>query len=64
MEDRIDGDFHVTRRVTPAPIRFAGFNLGDYVLGNAPGSGGANSGVRIDVYGNRRLEAGLQPPHS
>jgi hypothetical protein len=55
-EDRIDGDFHVTRRVTPVPIRMAGFNLGNYekATGSAPG-------VRIEVYGNRRLEAALQP---
>ena len=55
-EDRIDGDFHITRRVTPVPIRIAGFNLGDYeeATGSAPG-------VHIEVYGNRRLEAALQP---
>lgn len=55
-EDRIDGDFHITRRVTPVPIRMAGFNLGDYeeATGSAPG-------VHIEVYGNRRLEAALQP---
>lgn len=55
-EDRIDGDFHVTRRVTQAPLRMAGFNLGDYeeATGSAPG-------VHIEVYGNRHLEAALQP---
>jgi hypothetical protein len=55
-EDRFDGDFRVTRRVTPVPIRIAGFNLGDYekVTGSAPG-------VHIEVYGNRHLEAALQP---
>ncbi len=55
-EDRIDGDFRVTRRVAQVPLRMAGFNLGDYeeATGSAPG-------VRIEVYGNRRLEAALQP---
>jgi hypothetical protein len=70
-EDRIDGDFHVTRRVTPVPIRMAGFNLGDYVRSDAAGrdpaprdSQKANvppAAIRIEVYGNRRLEAALQP---
>ena len=56
VEDRSDGEFHVTRRVTPVPIRLAGFNLGDYekVEGKA-------SGIRVEVYGNRSLEAALQP---
>jgi hypothetical protein len=57
-EDRIDGDFHVTRRVTAVPIRMAGFNLGDYVLGD---SGTSAQSIRIEVYGNRGLEAALQP---
>jgi hypothetical protein len=55
-EDRIDGDVHVTRRVTPVPIRMAGFNLGDYEKAT-----GSSPGVRIEVYGNRHLEAALQP---
>ena len=55
-EDRIEGDFHVTRRVTAVPIRMAGFNLGDYEKAT-----GAAPGIRIEVYGNRRLEAALQP---
>ena len=55
-EDRVDGDFRITRRVTPNPIRVAGFNLGDYekISGGSPG-------FRVDVYGNRRLENALQP---
>ncbi len=54
-EDRIDGDWHITRRITPA-IRVAGFNLGDYekIAGGFPG-------FRVEVYGNRRLENALQP---
>jgi hypothetical protein len=65
-EDRIDGDFRMTRRVTSVPIRMAGFNLGDYVRGESTGrdfekAAGSASGVHIEVYGNRRLEAALQP---
>jgi peptidase M1-like protein len=55
-EDRIDGDFHITRRVTPIAIRMAGFNLGDYEKATA-----SAPGLRIEVYGNRHLEAALQP---
>jgi hypothetical protein len=60
-EDRIDGDFRVTRRVTTVPIRMAGFNLGDYVLGDYDKANGSAPGIHIEVYGNRRLEAALQP---
>ena len=56
IEDRIEGDWHYTRRLTPVPIRVAGFNLGDYekVVQMPPG-------FHVEVYGNRRLEAALQP---
>src|SRR6202012_5214281 len=61
-EDGLDGDFHITRRVTPVPIRIAGFNLGDYVLAGGSKTDGENpSGLSVEVYGNRRLEAALQP---
>jgi Peptidase family M1 domain len=49
--------------VTPVQIRIAGFNVGDYVLGDserAPGQAGP-SGVHVEVYANRRVEAALQP---
>jgi hypothetical protein len=56
VDDRTDGDTRVTRRRTDIPIRFAGFNLGEYerIVGNAPG-------FSVDIYGNRRLETALQP---
>ena len=55
IEDRVDEEWRYSRRLTPAPIRVAGFNLGDYekVTGAAPG-------FRVEVYGNRALEASLQ----
>lgn len=56
VDDRIDGDTRITERRMTVPIRFAGFNLGDYerITGTAPG-------YTVEVYGNRRLEAALQP---
>ncbi len=56
IDDRTDGETRVTRRSTAVPIRFAGFNLGNYerVTGSAPG-------FNVEVYGNRGLEVALQP---
>jgi hypothetical protein len=56
VEDRTEGETRTTRRRTNVPIRFAGFNLGDYerVVAAVPG-------FNVEVYGNRRLEAALQP---
>ena len=56
VDDRTDGDSRVTHWRTPNPIRLAGFNLGDYekVSGSVPG-------YTIDVYGNRHLQASLEP---
>lgn len=56
VDDRTEGETRTTRRRTSVPIRFAGFNLGDYerVVASIPG-------FNVEVYGNRRLEAALQP---
>jgi len=56
VDDRTDGETRVTRRSTAVPIRFAGFNLGNYerITGSAPG-------FNVEVYGNRSLEVALQP---
>jgi hypothetical protein len=56
VEDRIEGDWRITRRRTPVPVREAGFNLGEYekVSGTVPG-------YTVEVYGNRHLESALQP---
>ena len=56
VEDRTDGEVRVTRRRTASPVRFAGFNLGDYEsveLNRGPN--------KIQVYANRQLETALQP---
>jgi Peptidase family M1 domain len=57
VADRIEGDWRVTERRTPVPIRVAGFNLGDYEKSSATAGG-----LSVDVYGNRRLDPALQPP--
>jgi Peptidase family M1 domain len=59
VEDRIEGETRTTRRRTSVPIRFAGFNLGDYERLVA-----AVPGFNVEVYGNRRLEVALQPKPS
>jgi hypothetical protein len=56
VEDRIEGDMRVVRRRTSAPVRFAGFNLGDFV--HAKVERGA---YVVDVCANRKLEPSLQP---
>lgn len=56
IEDRNEGEWRTTHWRTPVPIRLAGFNLGLYekVSGSVPG-------YTVEVYGNRTLEAALQP---
>lgn len=56
MEDRTEGDWRITRRKTESPIRFAGFNLGDFQSASIH-----ENGYRIDVYANRHVEAALEP---
>jgi hypothetical protein len=54
LEDRTDGDWRVTRLKTDTPVRFAGFNLGNFqsvVL--------KHNGYTINLYANRRLESAL-----
>jgi Peptidase family M1 domain len=55
-EDRIDGDWRITRRNMTVAVAAAGFNLGVYekVTGTA-------AGVDFEVYGNRNLEQVLRP---
>ncbi len=56
VEDRIDGDWRITRARTESPIRFAGFNLGNYRSVSLD-----QDGFKIDVYSNRHVEAALEP---
>ena len=57
VEDHMEGDVHVTRRRTSAPVRMAGFNLGNYAHARVE-----HGGFTIDVCANRDLERALQPP--
>jgi len=54
VEDRTDGDWRITRLKTDTPVRFAGFNLGEFqsVLVE-------RNGYTINLYANRRLESAL-----
>ena len=56
VEDRVDGDTRTVRRRTSAPVRLAGFNLGDYVHAK-----GERAGYVVDVCANRKVETSLQP---
>jgi hypothetical protein len=57
VSDRTEGEVRVTERRTPAPIRVAGFNLGNYEKISA-----TTAGLTVDVFGNRGLDPALQPP--
>ena len=57
VSDIIDGDWRITERRTPVPIRVAGFNLGNYEKISA-----TVGGLTVDVFGNRSLDPALQPP--
>lgn len=57
VADRVEGDWRITERRTPAPIRVAGFNLGDYEKSSI-----TMGGLTVDVFGNRGLDPALQPP--
>jgi hypothetical protein len=56
VEDRTEGDWHITRRRTGAPIRMAGFNLGNYEHARVE-----RGGYVVDVCANRAIEKALQP---
>lgn len=56
VEDRTEGDWRITRRRPSAPIRVAGFNLGEYAHTQVSGKG-----YVVDVYANRGLDPALAP---
>ena len=56
VEDRTEGFTRVVRRRTGSPVRFAGFNLGDFVHAKVE-----RGGFVVDVCANRKLEPSLQP---
>jgi hypothetical protein len=56
LEDRIDGDWRITRLKTETPVRFVGFNLGNFQSVAVK-----HAGYTINLYANRRLESALTP---
>ncbi|MDP8989055.1 MAG: hypothetical protein M3N41_03115 [Acidobacteriota bacterium] len=56
LEDRVDGDWLITRRNMTVAVAAAGFNLGVYEKVT-----GTVAGVNYEVYGNRNLEEALRP---
>jgi Peptidase family M1 domain len=56
VDERTEGEWHIAHRRTSAPIRFAGFNLGDYEHVRLE-----RAGYVVDVCANRKLERALQP---
>ena len=56
LEDRVDGDSRITRLKTDTPVRFAGFNLGNFQSVVVE-----RNGYTINLYANRRLESALAP---
>jgi hypothetical protein len=55
VEDTISSPWHISRHVTEAPVRMAGFNLGRYQRQSV-----VRGGYSIDVYASRSLEPALQ----
>ncbi len=56
VEDKVEGDWKVTRRVTSTPIRLAGFNLGVYERQKV-----VRGEFTIEVCANRSVEDALKP---
>ncbi len=56
LEDRIEGDWRITHVKTETPVRFAGFNLGDFQAVVQE-----HNGYRIELYANHQLESALAP---
>jgi Peptidase family M1 domain len=55
VDDHTEGDQRVTRRKTSVPVRFAGFNLGDFQSVSI-----SQNGYKFDVYANRHFETALE----
>lgn len=56
LDDHTDGEWRVTHLKTETPVRFAGFNLGNFQSVVRE-----HNGYRIELYANRELERALQP---
>jgi hypothetical protein len=56
LEQRTEGEWGITRRKSGSPIRFLGFNLGDYHTVQL-----SVNGYTVEVCANRALEPSLMP---
>ena len=56
VDEESDGDWRITKRKISSPIRFAGFNLGQYEKASV-----TRAGTTVEVYANRKVESALQP---
>ena len=56
VEDRIEGDQRVMRRVPDGPVRLLGFNLGQYQRKELE-----RAGITIEICANKQLEDALRP---
>lgn len=56
LEERVEGEWRITRRRTAAPVRFLGFNLGQYERVVV-----SRGGYHVEVCANRGVEPALQP---
>jgi len=57
IDEHEEGNFRVTHRATSVPIRFAGFNLGQYERIRI-----SRHGYTVEVCANRAVEPELNPP--
>lgn len=55
VEEHVEGDWRITRRKTSAPIRMAGFNLGQYERVRL-----TRNGYTLEVCANREIEPALE----
>jgi len=55
VDERVEGDWRITRRKTSAPIRIAGFNLGQYERVRLK-----RNGYTLEVCANRAIEPALE----
>jgi len=56
-EEAVEGDTRIVRFRTSAPVRLAGFNIGNFESASAE-----TKGLRVRVYANRTVEPSLLPP--
>ncbi|MCX6594814.1 MAG: M1 family aminopeptidase [Acidobacteria bacterium] len=57
IDEKVEGEERITHRKSTVPLRFVGFNLGDYAKVTA-----SRGGYEVVVYANRQLEPALERP--